>query len=75
MIKLTNDWIRLEGQDRKALTMLLGLDISNVILVCRKQLVTWLATAERISRDSPLHIAAQLDRLVDEADKVGISGL
>jgi len=74
MIKLSDDWIQLEVQDRKALTQLLGIDLSNVILVCRKRLVTWLATAERISRDSSLHTAAQFDWLVDEADAVGISG-
>ncbi len=74
MVKLTKDWILLEDGDRAALSMLLHLDFERVVMVRRKRLVCWLATAERISSYSSQPVAIQLERLVNEADKVGISG-
>ncbi len=76
MIKLTEDWIYIEDDDRKALSLLLHIDFSEVVfMVSRKRLVCWLATAERVSLDSSIQSAAMFDRLVDEADKAGIAGL
>lgn len=75
MVRLTQDWFYLEDGDRKALSLLLGKDFTNIVMVSRKSLIAWLATAERVSKDSSLSVAATLDRLIDEADKVGITGL
>ena len=75
MVRLTQDWIYLEDGDRKALSLLLDLYFTNTVLVSRRRLITWLATAERVSRDSSLSIASTLDRLIEEADKAGITGL
>jgi hypothetical protein len=75
MLKLTQDWFYLEDGDRKALSQLLGKDFTDVVMVSRKQLINWLATIDRVSKDSSLGAAAIYDRLVDEADRVGINGL
>lgn len=74
MVRLTKEWIYIEDGDRKALSLLLSKDITDV-MISRKQLTTFLATAERISKVSSLGTAATFDRLVDEADRVGITGL
>ena len=73
MVRLTQDWIYLGGGDRKALSLLLGSDFTNIVMVPRKRLIAWLATADRVSRDSSLSVASTFDRLIDEADKAGIT--
>ncbi len=75
MLRLTQDWIYLENSDRNALALLLDKDFTDVVMVSRMSLISWLATAERISKDSSLSVAATLDRLIEEADKAGITGL